>query len=110
MGPVQPEQEARGQLERAGNPARASRSFNGSSWDWDPPLAPGFSGHAGRTIPVKFHVNDLAGAFVRDTSVTVDLVNASGQVVVGPVAFGTDPATGVAIEGRSTMPTSGPLL
>jgi pimeloyl-ACP methyl ester carboxylesterase len=84
--------------DRAGNATSRQRTFTADAFTWLPPLEPGFTGQAGRTIPVKFTVNTPAGAFVRDESVVLDLVDAQkGVVVAGPLRFGDTPASGVVI-------------
>lgn len=85
--------------DRAGNVASRQRSFTADVFNWFPPLGePGFSGQAGRTVPVKFGVNTPGGAFVRDESVTIDLFDAQrGAVVTGPLRLSDTPASGVVI-------------
>ena len=41
----------------------------------------------------------MGGNFVTDPSVTIELADADGNVVVGPIGLGNNPATGIVIQG-----------
>jgi Tol biopolymer transport system component len=53
----------------------------------------------GRNLPVKFIIRDEDGAPVFDDSVRVDVVDPSGNVVVGPYVFGGSPSRSVTWNG-----------
>jgi hypothetical protein len=84
--------------DQLGNSTTAHRDFTADAFAWQPPLSSGpFSGSVGRTIPVKFNVTTPGGVFVTDSSVIVDLLNAGGTVVAGPMTFAQTPDAGVAV-------------
>jgi pimeloyl-ACP methyl ester carboxylesterase len=80
------------------NSATAHLDIAVDSYSWLPPLRRGFSGKAGRTIPVLFTVVDSRGAFVADPSVVVDLVDSTGTAVVAAIGYGSDPAHAVVVQ------------
>jgi Tol biopolymer transport system component len=70
-------------------------NVSGYSYEW-------FSSFSvGRTLPVKFTVRGPDGAFVLDRSVRVDVVDAAGNVVVGPYLYGDQPSRSVTASGDS---------
>ena len=63
------------------------------TFQWLAPVGDTFS--VNRNLPVKFTVHNLEGAAVLDTSVQVDVVDATGAVVAGTYAFGDQPSRSV---------------
>jgi len=51
----------------------------------------------GRNLPVKFTVRAADGSFVFDQSVRVDVIDAAGNVVVGPYLYGDQPSRAVMV-------------
>jgi len=88
-----------GAEDRVENVTTTHSTFLADGYSWEPPLGSGFSGHAGRMIPVKFTVTTPSGEFVQDQSVALDLVDASGNAVTAPMTYGTDPSQSVAVTG-----------
>ena len=74
--------------------------LNGYQLQWLQPISNGnpYPSQVGRTIPIQFTLTDLQGNFVTDQSVTIELVDADGNVVVGPIGLGNNPATGIVIQ------------
>jgi hypothetical protein len=68
---------------------------------WLEPTGNGQSGQAGQTIPVKFTVTSPTGAFTQPIA-TVEIRDASGAIVVGPIGPASNPAVGVASAGGGT--------
>lgn len=87
--------------DRAGNAVMMEVAFTIYPFEWLPPLsiAGPYVAKAGRTIPVKFKVRDLAGGTVQDASVELRLLNASGNTVAGPFFSASNPNEGVKIQG-----------
>jgi hypothetical protein len=75
---------------------------NGYKLTWRPPLntANPYVFQIGRTIPVEFTLVDSQGNFVVDESVTLQLLDNAGNIVVGPVGLGSNPANGIVIQGK----------
>lgn len=81
-----------------GNATTTHRDFVADAFAWQPPLgAAGFGGNAGRTLPVKFTITTPGGIFVNDSSVAVDLLDANGTIVAGPMTYAPTPDAGVAV-------------
>jgi len=59
-----------------------------------------YTAQVGSTIPVRFTLTDPAGDFVADESVTLRLMDADGEVVVGPVCLADNPARGIVVRGH----------
>ncbi|MBI5842601.1 MAG: M23 family metallopeptidase [Chloroflexi bacterium] len=76
--------------------------MNGYQLEWLPPISNSnpYSGQQGRTIPVKFTVTDFGGNFVVDESLTLQVLDANGNVVIGPFHVSNNPANGIAIQGK----------
>jgi len=74
---------------------------NGYQFEWLQPVSNGspYQSQIGRTIPIQFTLADMQGNFVTDPSVTIELADADGNVVVGPIGLGDNPATGIVIQG-----------
>ena len=74
---------------------------NGYQFEWLQPVSNGspYQSQIGRTIPIQFTLADMEGNFVTDPSVTIELADADGNVVVGPIGLGNNPATGIVIQG-----------
>ena len=74
---------------------------NGYQFEWLQPVSNGspYQSQIGRTIPIQFTLADMQGNFVTDPSVTIELADADGNVVVGPIGLGNNPATGIVIQG-----------
>lgn len=88
--------------DRWGNAGRQGSAFSVYSFAWLPPvssIAP-YTAKASSIVPVKFQVEDLAGKVVRDNSVSLSLLNASGEVVAGPFTIASNPNQGVAVLGN----------
>ena len=88
--------------DRAGNLAVRERNFPAYVHEWLAPLEADGSlvSNVGRTIPVRFVVQKTNGTFAADASVVVELIDAAGTVVSGPLGFGPDPASAVIIQGE----------
>jgi Tol biopolymer transport system component len=71
----------------------------GYSYEWFDPLGDTFV--VGRNVPVKFTVRGPSGEFVLDRTVVVDVVDASGNLMGGPYAFGDQPSRSVTWSGDS---------
>lgn len=89
--------------DRLGNASQEKVSFTVYPLDW---LSPSnnsgtYSAKVGSTIPIKFSVRDLNGIFIRDESVKLSLLDASGSIVAGPFVFARNPTQGVAILGNT---------
>ncbi|HUG04981.1 MAG TPA: PKD domain-containing protein, partial [Candidatus Limnocylindria bacterium] len=67
------------------------------SYVWLEPVASSFV--VGRNMPVKFRVLGPDGSLVFDSSVRVDVVDASGAVVAGPYFYGDQPSRSVTWNG-----------
>jgi len=78
--------------------------LNGYSltWTWLPPVSvtDPYTAQVGSTIPVQFTLTDLEGNFVADDSVTLQLLDADGNVVAGPVGLADNPSRGIVIRGH----------
>jgi hypothetical protein len=74
--------------------------LNGYQLQWLQPISNDnpYTGQVGRTIPIQFTLVDMEGNFVADPGVTIELVDANGNVVVGPIGLGNNPATGIVIQ------------
>ena len=70
-------------------------NVSGYSYEWSSSFA------IGRNLPVKFTVRDADGNFVLDRSIRVDVVDAAGNVVVGPYLFGDQPSRSVTVSNES---------
>jgi hypothetical protein len=66
---------------------------SGYSYEWLDPIGDMFV--VGRNLPVKFTLRGPDGAFVLDSSVVVDVVDADGNVKAGPYTFGDQPSRSV---------------
>ncbi|MBI5840498.1 MAG: PxKF domain-containing protein, partial [Chloroflexi bacterium] len=88
--------------DRLGNASQEQVSFTVYPFEWLFPLGGTgtYSAKAGSAIPVKFSVSDLDGMFVHDESVELSLLDASGNIAVGPIIFAHNPNQGVAIQGH----------
>jgi Tol biopolymer transport system component len=72
-------------------------TVHGYTYEWLDPIADMFV--VGRNLPVKFTVRAPDGSFVLDQSVVVDVIDASGTVVVRPYVFGDQPSRSVMVSG-----------
>ena len=72
---------------------------SGYSYEWLDPLGDMFV--VGRNLPVKFTLRGPDGAFVLDSSVVVDVVDANDNVMAGPYVFGDQPSRSVTSSGDS---------
>jgi hypothetical protein len=72
------------------------------TWTWLPPVSvtDPYTAQVGSTIPVQFTLTDLEGSFVTDESVTLQLLDADGNVVVGPIGLAESPSRGIVIRGH----------
>lgn len=70
--------------------------------EWKPPLsnADPYEAKAGSTIPVKFSLADTEEEFVEDETVALQLVDADGNIVLGPVTIADKPKDGIVIQGK----------
>lgn len=86
---------------RTGGVTTANLAVNvrGFSFDWQDPVAGGFT--VGRNLPVKFTVHGPDGAFVLDPTVQVDVLDGTGAVVAGPFVLGDQPSRSVMVSGDS---------
>ena len=75
--------------------------LNGYQLQWQQPISneSPYPSQIGRTIPIQFTLADMEGNFVTDPGVTIELLDADGNVVVGPVGLSNNPATGIVIQG-----------
>ena len=83
------------------NMNQAWNFLNGYQLQWLQPISneSPYPSQIGRTIPIQFTLADMQGNFVADPSVTIELADADGNVVVGPVGLSNNPATGIVIQG-----------
>ncbi|MDO9300341.1 MAG: PxKF domain-containing protein [Anaerolineales bacterium] len=75
--------------------------LNGYQLEWLPPISNSnpYSAQQGSTIPVKFTITDFNGNFVTDESVALQVLDANGSVVVGPIPVSNNPNNGIKIQG-----------
>lgn len=71
----------------------------GFSYEWLDPLGSEFV--VGRNLPVKFTVLDRYGSFVFDRTVSVDVIDDTGNVMAGPYLFGDQPSRAVTVSSDS---------
>ena len=57
---------------------------------------------AGRTLPVKFRLTDAAGTTLTQPIASIEIRDANGTVVIGPIPPASNPSNGVAITGGDT--------
>ncbi|GAB4416465.1 MAG: hypothetical protein Kow002_02260 [Anaerolineales bacterium] len=76
--------------------------LNGYQLEWLRPVSNNnpYEAKAGSVIPIQFRLTDSLGNFITDESLTIELVNENGEVVIGPVALGDNPANGIVIQNR----------
>jgi pimeloyl-ACP methyl ester carboxylesterase len=96
----------------AGNAATTAVTLNTFTHQFLQPLANGRQeGEAGRTLPVRFVLDRPDGTPIEDASVTVALLDGTGQVVAGPLHFSTTPHDGVVYRDATgyhgNLPTTG---
>ncbi len=79
----------------------AWRYTNGYQLEWLPPISNSnpYNAQLGSTIPVKFTATDFDGNFVIDESLTLQVLDSNGNVVVGPIEVGNDPNNAMEIQG-----------
>ena len=77
--------------------------LNGYDLSWMPPLNRDdtFSTHNGSDIPVKFQLADFSGEFVKDPSVTLQVVDESGKILIGPILQANNPNKGIKIQEKT---------
>ena len=96
----------------AGLASFETRTVTALGLEWTEPLGSGgFEGNAGRSIPVKFTIRAADGTpFVRQIA-TLEIRDATGRTVVGPIGSGTNPSNGIAVVGNDMyhagVPTTG---
>jgi hypothetical protein len=75
--------------------------LNGYELTWLPPVSAAnpYMVQSGRTIPLAFTVVDSHDNFVIDETITLQLVDSVGNIVIGPVGLGTNPTNGIVIQG-----------
>ncbi len=75
--------------------------LNGYELTWLPPISTAnpYMVQPGRTIPLAFTVVDSQGNFIVDETIKLQLVDSAGNIVIGPVGLGTNPANGIVIQG-----------
>lgn len=77
-------------------------SLNGYSLEWLPPSIPNdglpLVENAGRTLPVRFALRDIAGEPAVDHSVQLLVLDIHGTVVHGPVEVGRNPNSSIKIQ------------
>src|SRR5439155_1062254 len=101
-----------GDTDGAGLASFETRTVTGLGLEWTEPLGSGgFEGNAGRSIPVKFTIRAADGTpFVRQIA-TLEIRDATGRTVVGPIGSGTNPSNGIAVVGNDMyhagVPTTG---
>jgi len=80
--------------------SEAWSQINGYEFEWLPPIGNlnPYSAQQKSTIPVKFTITDFDGSFVVDESVTLQVLNANGNVVVGPIPVSNNPNNGIKIQ------------
>ncbi len=79
--------------DRAGNAATAKRDVVAYVYSWLAPVTvDGIVATTGRTIPLRFVVEDASGASVDDASASAVVRDGAGAVVVGPIVRGETPA------------------
>lgn len=97
-------EQARRPLERVigMNAAEAWAYLNGYHLTWRPPLSTAnpYIAQRGRTIPVEFSLTDFQGNFVVDESVTLQLLDGAGNIVIGPIGLGNTPVKGIVVQGK----------
>jgi len=76
--------------------------LNGYQVGWLPPINDSnpYRTQQKSTIPIKFRITDIDGNFVNDESVTLQVLDAAGNVVVDPVQVSNNPNTGIKIQGN----------
>ncbi|OLC11167.1 MAG: hypothetical protein AUH39_00170 [Chloroflexi bacterium 13_1_40CM_67_9] len=85
----------------AGSASGETRTINVMPVSILEPTGTGLAAQAGRTIPVKFTVSGPSGAFTEPIA-TVEIRNATGALILGPIGPAANPADGLAITGRDT--------
>ncbi|PWH12052.1 MAG: hypothetical protein DDG60_15140, partial [Anaerolineae bacterium] len=97
-------EQARRPLERiiGMNAAEAWAYLNGYHLTWRPPLntADPYLAQSGRTIPVEFSLADFQSNFVVDESVTLQLLDDAGKLIIGPIGLGNTPVEGIVVQGK----------
>ncbi|MBI5840647.1 MAG: M23 family metallopeptidase, partial [Chloroflexi bacterium] len=80
----------------------AWRHVNGYQLEWLPPISNSnpYGAQQGSAIPVKFTVTDFEGNFVVDESLTLQILDSNGNVVVGPIQVSSNPNNGIKIQGN----------
>ena len=74
---------------------RLSVAVRNDTFTWLSPTPT--SANPGRTVPVHFTVTAPDGSFVLDQSVRVELLDANGTVVAGPLLWSSTPSSGVTV-------------
>ncbi|MCI0553933.1 MAG: hypothetical protein L0287_23545, partial [Anaerolineae bacterium] len=76
--------------------------LNGYQIEWLPPVstADPYNGQRGKTIPLKFSITNFEGNFIVDTTLTLQILDSNGAVVVGPLSVSDNPVNGIAIQGN----------
>lgn len=74
--------------------------LNGYQLAWLPPISNSnpYSAQQGSEIPVKFTVTDFEGNFVIDETLTLQVSDSIGNVVIGPIQIGDNPNNGIKIQ------------
>lgn len=74
---------------------------NGYQLEWLPPISNSnpYRANQGSAIPVKFTITDFDGNFVIDESVTLQVLDANGKIVVGSISVSNNPNNGIKVQG-----------
>ena len=81
---------------------QAWRYVNGYRLKWLPPISDedSYTGQQGRVIPMKFTVTDFEGNFVVDETLTLQVLDSNGRVVIGPVQVSDNTNNDLKIQGN----------
>lgn len=81
---------------------QAWRYINGYRLKWLPPIGAedSYTGQQGRVIPVKFTVTDFEGNFVVDETLTLQVLDSNGNVVIDPVQVSDNSNNDLKIQGN----------
>ena len=76
--------------------------LNGYQFEWLKPVSNSdpYETKAGPVIPIQFGFTNTQGNFVSDESVRIEIVDSNGNVVIGPVTVGSNPANGIVIQNQ----------
>jgi pimeloyl-ACP methyl ester carboxylesterase len=88
----------------AGDASAAVRTITALGLTWVEPVgSSSLEVAAGRTLPVKFRVTDTAGTSLSQPIASIEIRDANGAVVIGPIPPASTPSNGVAMTGEDTF-------